>query len=234
MKLILQIIFLLFLIMYIYSLSLDRMKDNLDEFNRKLLEEEQKSNIYLTLVNKQNKLPKDWKEKVDLVNARNSDGREFQVEVVTLQHFEGLREKLFEQNIYIELDSTYRSVERQKQLWEEFEKEYGIEYCRKYVASPGFSEHHTGLAIDICLIKDGKIIDDNEKMISEVDIFSKIHEKLPDYGFILRFPVGKDLITGYSYEPWHFRYVGEEVAKYISQNGLTLEEYLDEQKAKNR
>ena len=203
------------------------MQNNSLNLSQKL-QQSQTSDIYLTLVNKENKLPDDWTDKVDLINARNSNGRQFQVEVVALQHFEALREKLFEQGIDIELDSTYRSVQRQEELWEEFKRMYGEEYCKKYVAVPGFSEHHTGLAIDVCLIKDGRIIDDNDEMISEVETFSKVHEKLADYGFILRYPKGKEDITGYSYEPWHLRYVGEEVSKYIYQKNFTLEEYLKE------
>ncbi len=203
------------------------MQNNSLNLSQKL-QQSQTSDIYLTLVNKENKLPDDWTDKVELINARNSNGRQFQVEVVALQHFEALREKLFEQGIDIELDSTYRSVQRQEELWEEFKRMYGEEYCKKYVAVPGFSEHHTGLAIDVCLIKDGRIIDDNDEMISEVETFSKVHEKLADYGFILRYPKGKEDITGYSYEPWHLRYVGEEVAKYIYQKNFTLEEYLKE------
>ena len=171
------------------------MQNNSLNLSQKL-QQSQTSDIYLTLVNKENKLPDDWTDKVDLINARNSNGRQFQVEVVALQHFEALREKLFEQGIDIELDSTYRSVQRQEELWEEFKRMYGEEYCKKYVAVPGFSEHHTGLAIDICLIKDGRIIDDNDEMISEVETFSKVHEKLADYGFILRYPKGKEDITG--------------------------------------
>ena len=203
------------------------MQNNSLNLSQKL-QQSQTSDIYLTLVNKENKLPDDWTDKVDLINVRNSNGRQFQVEVVALQHFEALREKLFEQGIDIELDSTYRSVQRQEELWEEFKRMYGEEYCKKYVSVPGFSEHHTGLAIDICLIKDGRIIDDNDEMISEVETFSKVHEKLADYGFILRYPKGKEDITGYSYEPWHLRYVGQEVAKYIYQKNFTLEEYLKE------
>ena len=180
---------------YINSLLIEKMQNNSLNLSQKL-QQSQTSDIYLTLVNKENKLPDDWTDKVDLINARNSNGRQFQVEVVALQHFEALREKLFEQGIDIELDSTYRSVQRQEELWEEFKRMYGEEYCKRYVAVPGFSEHHTGLAIDVCLIKDGRIIDDNDEMISEVETFSKVHEKLADYGFILRYPKGKEDITG--------------------------------------
>ena len=201
------------------------MQNNSLNLSQKL-QQSQTSDIYLTLVNKENKLPDDWTDKVDLINARNSNGRQFQVEVVALQHFEALREKLFEQGIDIELDSTYRSVQRQEELWEEFKRMYGEEYCKKYVAVPGFSEHHTGLAIDVCLIKDGRIIDDNDEMISEVETFSKVHEKLADYGFILRYPKGKEDITGYMYEEWHYRYVGKEIAKYLYENDITYDEYV--------
>ena len=133
---------------------------------------------------------------------------------------------MLSEGIDIELDSTYRSVQRQEELWAEFEEKYGLEYCQKYVAVPGYSEHHTGLAIDVCLIKDGEVIDDNDAMIAETEIFAKVHEKLADYGFILRYPEGREDVTGYSYEPWHFRYVGEEAAKEITEQGITLEEYL--------
>ncbi len=92
---------------------------------------------------------------------------------------------------------------------------------------PGYSEHHTGLAIDICVVKDGVIINDNDDMIAEKELFAKIHEKLADHGFILRFPEGKDDITGYAYEPWHFRYVDSpEIAKEITEKGITFEEYM--------
>jgi LAS superfamily LD-carboxypeptidase LdcB len=63
-------------------------------------------------------------------------------------------------------------------------------------------------------------------MSAENEVFARVHKKLAEHGFILRYPEGKEEITGYGYEPWHFRYVGVEVAKAISESGLTLEEYL--------
>ena len=129
--------------------------------------------------------------------------------------------------VNIELDSVTRSVAEQQTLWDNWTVEYGEDYVKKYVAVPGYSEHHTGLAIDICIEKDGKRINDNDEMIAEKDIFAKIHTKLAKYGFILRYLDGKDDITGYGYEPWHFRYIDDaEVAKEIMDKGLTLEEYL--------
>ena len=153
-------------------------------------------------------------------------GKEFQIEPETYQHFEQLRQDLKKKGIQIELDSVYRSVARQKEIVAEFTQKYGADYVKQYVAVPGYSEHHTGLAVDICLVVDGKVIDDNDEMIAQKEIFAQIHPLLAEYGFILRYPQGKERITGYSYEPWHFRYVGKETAKKICDAGLVLEEYL--------
>ena len=182
---------------------------------------------YMVLVNKQNKLPDDWEANVELVDAKNKYGDEYKVEKKAYEKFLEMQEELAKEGIIIELDSVTRSVAEQQTLWDNWTVEYGEDYVKKYVAVPGYSEHHTGLAIDICIEKDGKRINDNDEMIAEKDIFAKIHTKLAKYGFILRYLDGKDAITGYSYEPWHFRYINDpEVAKEIMDKGLTLEEYL--------
>ena len=184
---------------------------------------------YLILVNKQNKLPDDWEEKVELVDVTNGFGDTYKVEKKAAEAYAKLREELSDEGIIIELDSTTRSVAEQQKLWDEWTVEYGEEYVKKYVAVPGYSEHHTGLAIDICIVKDGKKINDNDEMIAEREIFSKIHEKIAKYGFILRYLEGKDDITGYGYEPWHFRYIDSpKIAKEIMDKNITLEEYLKE------
>ena len=188
--------------------------------------EESKIN-YLVLVNKQNKLPDDWEANVELVESKNKYGETYKVEKKALEKFLEMRAELAKEGIVIELDSVTRSVAEQQTLWDNWTVEYGEDYVKKYVAVPGYSEHHTGLAIDICIEKDGKRINDNDEMIAEKDIFAKIHTKLAKYGFILRYLDGKDDITGYGYEPWHFRYIDDaEVAKEIMDKGLTLEEYL--------
>lgn len=196
---------------------------------------------YLVLVNKQNKLPEGWEDEIVLEDAQNTipEGVElnedndylatdvFKVETKALEAFRALQADLEAKGIIILLDSTYRSVARQEELWAEFEEKYGLEYTQNTVAVPGTSEHHTGLAIDVCIVKDGVVINENDDMIAEREIFAKIHEKLADYGFILRFPEGGKDITGYDYEPWHFRYVDSaEIAHEIMDNSLTLEEYL--------
>ena len=183
---------------------------------------------YMVLVNKQNKLPENWEETIELVDVKNFQGDNIKVEKKTLEKFYELREDLLKDGITIKLDSTYRTIERQQEIWDDFEKEYGLEYTQKYVAVPGTSEHHTGLAIDIMIVKDGKEIYDNDEMTAEKEIFSKIHAKLAKYGFILRYPEGKEDITGYGAEVWHFRYIDNPtIAKEIMDKGITLEEYLD-------
>ncbi len=183
------------------------------------------SDLYLTLVNKDNILPENWYSYINLMDVKNCYGEDFSVEEETYKHFVQLLDDLSMEDVYIELDSACRTVDEQMALWERFEKEYGEDYCKEYLAEPGYSEHHTGLAIDIFLIKDGEDIRDNDDMLAEKELFAKVHERLADYGFILRYPEGKEDITGYSYEPWHIRYVGEEAAKEMYEQNLTLEEY---------
>ena len=193
------------------------------------ISEKADDSIYMVLVNKQHKLPENWPDKIELATGTNAVGEDYLVEKKALEAFEKLRADLLEDGIDIELDSTYRTVEYQQKIWDEFTEEKGEDYARAYVAVPGYSEHHTGLAIDVMLIKDGEVIDDNDAMIAEKEIFAKVHERLADYGFILRFPEGKDDITGYSYEPWHFRYIDSvEIAEEIMDKGITFEEYLGE------
>lgn len=183
---------------------------------------------YLVLVNKSHKLPDDWEKNVKLKKAKNRYGDSFKVEKKALSHFQDLQKELMDkEGIDIELDSVTRTVKEQSKLWEDWTKEKGIDYVKKYVAVPGFSEHHTGLAIDVCLEKDGKRIDDNDDMIAEKETFKKIHKCLAKHGFILRYLEGRDDITGYSYEPWHFRYIDSpKIAKEIMDKDITLEEYL--------
>ena len=189
--------------------------------------EEIKQDIYLVLVNKENKLPDDWTDRIELKVEYNALGEEVWAEKVTLEHFDALREELLEQRIDIEIDSAYRSVEEQQEIWDEWMAVYGKDYCERYLAKPGYSEHHTGLAIDIFVIqKNNRIVRDNDDMIADIGDFAEIHQLLSKHGFILRYPDGKEDITGYSYEPWHLRYVGEDAARVISECGITLEEYL--------
>ena len=144
---------------------------------------------YLVLVNKYSKLPDDWEKNVQLVSAKNAWDEDIKIEKKAFESYKKLKKALKEDGVIIELDSVYRSVKEQQDLWDRWSKDpdKGIEYVKKYVAVPGYSEHHTGLAVDIVIKKDGKLIEENEDMIAEKEIFAKIHQKLADYGFILRY-----------------------------------------------
>ena len=194
--------------------------------------EEQSSIDYLVLVNKENKLPDTWEEELTLSTTTNSVGDEVQTEAAAYEAYLKLKEdvekELADRKVVLELDSAYRSVAAQQQIWDDFTEKYGEDYVKKYVAVPGFSEHHTGLALDLYFVIDGKEVYENEDLVQYPEIWDAIHAKLVEHGFILRFLEGKEEITGYSYEPWHIRYVGSpEVAQEITEKGIVLEEYLD-------
>ena len=185
---------------------------------------------YLVLVNKYSQLPDNWEKNVELVSAKNAWDEDVKLEIGTYKQYKKLEKALKEDGVTILLDSIYRSVKEQEELWDRWSKdpEKGIDYAKKYAAVPGYSEHHTGLAVDIVIKKGDKLIEENEDMIAEEEIFAKIHKKLADYGFILRYLKDRDDITGYTYEPWHLRYVGsKEIAKEIMDKDITFEEYLD-------
>ena len=191
---------------------------------------------YLALVNKVNPLPEGWEDALKTVVITNSVGDEVEVEAKAYEAYARLKADL-EQNdrIYTELDSARRSVAAQQDIMDRFTEKYGADYAAKTVAQPGYSEHHTGLALDLYFKirnADGSFTDvyyneDMEKPEYEW-VWDAIHAKLADYGFILRYLKGEEHITGYRYEPWHIRYVDSvEIAREImSQPGMTLEEYL--------
>ena len=185
---------------------------------------------YRVLVNKLNQLPDNWEKIINTVTFTNSVGDDVEVETKAYNAYMNLKSELEKEGIYVDLDSARRSVETQQQIMDAFIEEYGEEYARKTVAKPGYSEHHTGLALDLYLIIDGKDVYENEDMIVYTDIWAKIHELLPKYGFILRYLEGKEHITGYGYEPWHIRYIDDtELAQTIMEKGWTWEEALWEE-----
>ena len=182
---------------------------------------------YMALVNKTHPLPDNWENQLETVHMTNSVGDDVEVEKKAYDAYLKLKADLEKEGVYVDLDSARRSVADQQRIMDEFTKEYGADYAAKTVAKPGYSEHHTGLALDLYLIVDGKDIVENEDMIKYTDIWEKIHQKLADYGFILRYLDGEEHITGYGYEPWHIRYLDNiDIAKEITAKGITFEEYL--------
>ena len=168
---------------------------------------------FLVLVNAKNALPEGWEDTLELAHMTNRHGEDVSVERTAFDAYCRLRDALAEDGVHLDINSAYRSVAEQQALVKSYTQKYGADYVRAYVAVPGYSEHHTGLAIDLYL--------------ESPDVWAKIHARLAEHGFILRYPEGKDAITGYAYEPWHVRYVGVETAEEITERGLTLEEYLN-------
>ena len=178
----------------------------------------------MLLVNKDNLFNEDMLNGFTMVDYENYNEDTLYMEYETFRHFEMLKAHLRVEGIIIDCDSAYRSLEKQENIFLEFMNKYGIEYAEKTVAMPGTSEHHTGQALDLVLCIDGKWIEENVELMKCEDIFKKIHSQLKYFGFILRYPKDKEDITGYPYEPWHIRYIGEGKAMEIGD--LTLEEYL--------
>ena len=125
--------------------------------------------------------------------------------------------------------SGYRSYSVQENLYTSRVINDGQEEADRYTAKPGQSEHQTGLALDI-LSEDYQDMDDN---FDSTEAYAWLKENCYKYSFILRYPEGKEDITGFLYEPWHYRYIGNsEVAKDIMDRNLTFEEYIEELDAK--
>lgn len=120
--------------------------------------------------------------------------------------------------------SGWRSLQEQRHIWDSTVQENGLEFTEKYVAVPGHSEHQTGLAIDL-----GKRQEHIDFICPEfpcTGICQTFREKAAGHGFLLRYPAGKEAVTGIGHEPWHFRYVGVPHAAFMAREGLTLEEYI--------
>ena len=113
--------------------------------------------------------------------------------------------------------SGYRSYDYQSTLYDSYVAQYGQEAADRFSARPGHSEHQTGLAFDVNTIDDS---------FADTPEYEWLKEHCVEYGFIIRYPDGKESVTGYKFEPWHIRYLGKDTAKAVDDTGLTLEEYL--------
>jgi len=189
--------------------------------------EKRKNMTHMILVNKEHKIKDSYLNRVELVKVENINKEEVYLEKETYSSYVKLKDFLSQRGIIIGISSAYRSIDYQEKITLDFLKEYGKEYTEKVVAKPGYSEHHTGLAIDLDIKVNGEWLPDNHALMANEQIFQSFHQYLADYGFILRYPKNKEKITGYPYEPWHIRYVGKMIAKIIYEHDWTLEEYLD-------
>lgn len=184
-------------------------------------------NTNLILVNKYNYLTEDYipenLEPIDIAYARSG----MQLVSEARSAFEILSEDAKKEGMNIIAMSSYRSYDYQVNLYDNYVATDGKEAADTYSARAGYSEHQTGLAVDVY----NKVLPYTS--FEETEEFNWMQENAYKYGFILRFPKDKVNITGYQYESWHYRYVGKEAAKYIHNHDLTLEEYYVKKVEKN-
>lgn len=182
------------------------------------------------LVNPTHRIPEDYS--VNLVQVQGKYKMEEEAAKYAKELLKGAKAAGFN----MQLCSAYRTIETSERLYKNKVNEYlALGYSNenakteaaKWVAPPGTSEHHTGLAMDLVSSDYWNYYSDLEHDYEKFDSFQWMYDHCWEYGFILRYPKEKQDITGITYEPWHYRYVGLEKAKYIMENKLCLEEYLN-------
>ncbi len=186
--------------------------------NIKLVE---KPNELLVLVNKNNQLQSGYiPENLESISLRFANKDKY-LRKDAKEAFEKLSSEASALGYRIVAVSAYRDYNYQNELFNYYVEEKGLDYALDCSAKPGHSEHQTGLAVDV----EGENKDyDNFEDTKE---FSWMKENAHRFGFILRYPKGKEHITGFKYEPWHYRYVGIDAAYEIYEKNITLEEYLN-------
>ncbi len=135
----------------------------------------------------------------------------------TYDAFTKLKQEAKKKGYTIQILSGYRNYADQEKLYNDYVKKYGKEKADTFSAEPGHSEHQTGLALDV-----GKL----DTSFGNTPAGKWLAANAYKYGFIIRYPEGKEKITGYQYEPWHIRYLGKDLAQKVYKSGLTLEEYF--------
>ena len=172
------------------------------------------------IVNKYHKLPNNYiPSDLEAISTKYNRGFNNKMRKVAKEAFEKMCEAALKDNIKIYSGSAYRSYDYQQNLYNRYVRANGFDEAETFSARAGYSEHQTGLATDIL----------NEKLdyISGSDKeYDWLINNSYKYGFHLRYPKGKENITGYMYEEWHFRYLGEEIATYLHDNDLTYDEYV--------
>lgn len=179
------------------------------------------------LVNKQVMLPVGYRPadlvepNVPFIFSEKSEKRLLRKEAAQAleQMFAGAKKA----GIFLAGVSGYRSFDTQRDLYNYYVRTQGEATARQYSAGPGHSEHQTGLAMDVSG-STGKCAADD--CFADTPEAKWLAAHAVEYGFIIRYPKGKEAITGYAYEPWHVRYLGKSLAEKVAASGLTLDEYL--------
>ncbi len=175
---------------------------------------------YQLIVNKFYHLPSNY-ERSDLENINLSYAyADNKAAAIVIENFEKMRNDVINNlNIHLMINSSYRPYKDQEEIYNDY-KSVSLKYADSYAARPGYSEHQTGLALDITSLEHP-----GQKAFTESEEYEWLKNNAHKYGFILRYPEGKEAITGYNTESWHFRYVGTEVATQIYNEGITFDEY---------
>jgi D-alanyl-D-alanine carboxypeptidase len=179
-------------------------------------------NDLLIIANKYYKLGSSYVPK-DLVkiDAKDSYGNNtFQVVSIVKEKFNKMNADMKKAGLGLLVKSGYRSYQTQVGLYNDYVKANGKAAADTFSARAGYSEHQTGLAIDVCASKSCAY-----STFESTDEYKWMKNNSYKYGFILRYPSDKTDITGYKFESWHYRYVGEDVAKYIYDHNLIFDEY---------
>lgn len=173
----------------------------------------------LVLVNKYNKLPAGFKQ-YNLVNMDRkytvNDGKQYLLASVAYEKFVQMADVARKDGLSLRVISAYRTEDYQRGLYNNKLRATGRVNADNYSARPGHSEHQTGLAVDI---------NTTSGYFEYTAEFKWLQNHAHEYGYILRYQKGKEWLTGYAYEPWHYRYVGTDAAKIIYEEGITYEEY---------
>ena len=178
-------------------------------------------NKYEIIVNKANIINEEMVNNYKIVNVENNLYNNIKLEEKTYEQYLKLKENLLQRGYYINIRSGFRTFSESNNLFNYYFASRGKEYAEKFVAKAGTSEHNLGLAFDFIISGDKN----SYKTNYDSDEYFYLENICYLYGFIIRYPKDKEQITGYSHEPWHLRYVGTELAKYLKKNNLALEEY---------
>lgn len=180
---------------------------------------------YQILINKDHPISKEVIQQIELHPIIERE-QLFYLDKKVIKQYLKLKKRVWEKTgIIIALDSAYRSIVDQKKIIEEMREEYGETYTNNYVSKPGVSEHHTGLAIDLTIYENNHYLMNNYELESSISKFRQIYPFLGYYGFILRYPKGKEHITKIPSEIWHIRYVGVKAFKQLKKKNQVLEQY---------
>lgn len=179
------------------------------------------------LINKDNSLPSNYKPENLVVPNIDFTFKEFHEKKLMRKDAATALENLFragkKENINLYGLSGYRSYDRQKYIFTSKVMREGMKKANEFSAKPGESEHQTGLAMDVTSNSVGYGL---SQYFGETREGKWLRKNAHKHGFIIRYPEGKEDITGYKYEPWHIRYIGKEVSTEIKDNNITLEEYF--------